>query len=60
MSVFEAPPKIWSSSSQNRRLNCRPIFPAAAYGTAAAALTNSAGRSASMVASIVSGIAATQ
>jgi hypothetical protein len=31
------PPKIASSSSQNRRLNCSPTFTAAAYGTASIA-----------------------
>jgi hypothetical protein len=60
MSVFDAPPKIWSSSSQKRRLNCMPILPAAAYGTLAMVALKSSGKSVSMSASSGSGSAATQ
>ena len=56
-SVRVAPPKMPSSSSQKRRLNCSPIFPAAEYGTDAIVYFISGEKSVSSVPRIVSGSA---
>jgi hypothetical protein len=50
------PPKMRSSSSQNRRRNCRPILTAGAYGTPAIAARISAEKSAGMSRSTAGGI----